>query len=85
MKLSIDPFCIGTFFAHSIASYEKEMQEVRARYDTDKKRWLELKQAHREGKLDLRDPKEIEAAKKGVASKQPQPPRKYNLYLVPAN
>mgnify|MGYP003471194495 CR=1 FL=1 len=27
----------------------------------------------------------IEAAKKGVASKQPQPPRKYNLYLVPAN
>jgi len=69
--------------ASSIASYEKEMQEVRERYDTDKKRWLELKQMHREGKLDLRDPKELEAAKKAEPSKQPA--KKYNLYLVPAN
>ena len=48
----------------SIADYEKEMEEVRERYDADKKRWVELKQMHREGKLDLRDPKELEAAKK---------------------
>lgn len=69
--------------AKSIASYEKEMQEVRERYDADKKRWNELKQLHREGKLDLRDPKELEAAKKGVPNKPGT--KKYNLYLVPAN
>lgn len=69
--------------AKSIAEYEKEMQEVRNRYDADKKRWVELKQMHREGKLDLRDPKELEAAKKGDP-KQPGV-KKYNLYLVPAN
>ena len=68
--------------AKNIADYEKEMQQVRERYDADKKRWVELKQMHREGKLDLRDPKELEAAKKpenkpGV--------KKFNLYLVPAN
>lgn len=68
--------------AKNIADYEKEMQQVRERYDADKKRWVELKQMHREGRLDLRDPKELEAAKKpenkpGV--------KKYNLYLVPAN
>jgi hypothetical protein len=69
--------------ATSIASYEKEMEEVRARYDTDKKRWVELKQLHREGKLDLRDAKEIEAAKKADPAKPGV--KKYNLYLVPAN
>ena len=37
---------------------------------------------HREGKLDLRDPKELEAAKKGDRASRGQ---KYNLYLVPAN
>ncbi len=68
--------------AKNIADYEKEMQQVRERYDADKKRWVELKQMHREGRLDLRDPKELEAAKKpenkpGV--------KKFNLYLVPAN
>ena len=68
--------------ARNIADYEKEMQQVRERYDADKRRWVELKQMHREGRLDLRDPKEVEAAKKpenkpGV--------KKYNLYLVPAN
>jgi hypothetical protein len=52
------------------------MQEVRERYDTDKKRWLELKQMHREGKLDLRDSREIEAARKGVAQNPKQPPKK---------
>ena len=69
--------------AKSITEYEKEMVEVRDRYDADKKRWVELKQMHREGKLDLRDPKEIEAAKKPDPSKQAV--KKYNLYLVPAN
>ena len=69
--------------AKSIVDYEKEMAEVRTRYDTDKKRWVELKQMHREGKLDLRDPKELEAAKKGDLNKPGV--KKYNLYLVPAN
>lgn len=69
--------------ARSIVNYEKEMQQVRERYDADRKRWVELKQLHREGKLDLRDPREIEAAKKGDPSKPAV--KKYNLYLVPAN
>jgi len=69
--------------AKSIADYEKEMADVRARYDTDKKRWVELKQMHREGKLDLRDPREIEAAKKGDPTKRAV--KKYELYIVPAN
>lgn len=69
--------------AKSVSEYEKEMAEVRERYEADKKRWVELKQMHREGKLDLRDPKEIEAAKKPDPSKQAV--KKYNLYLVPAN
>jgi hypothetical protein len=67
----------------SVANYEKEMKEVRARYEADKKRWVELKQMHRDGRLDLRDPKAIEAAKKNDPSKQAV--KKYNLYLVPAN
>lgn len=67
----------------SVAAYQKEMQDVRDRYDGDKKRWVELKQLHREGKLDLRDPKELEAAKKPDSTKPGV--RKYNLYLVPSN
>lgn len=67
----------------SIAAYEKEMQDVRDRYDGDKKRWVELKQMHREGRLDLRDPKELEAAKKPDPAKPGV--KKYNLYLVPSN
>lgn len=38
----------------SVANYEKEMQEVRERYEADKARWVELKQLQRQGKLDLR-------------------------------
>ena len=38
----------------SVANYEKEMQEVRERYDADKVRWVELKQLQRQGKLDMR-------------------------------
>ncbi len=68
----------------SIADHEKELVQVRARFETDKKRWVELKQLHREGKLDLRDPHEIEAAKKAKESTAQQPVKKYNLYLVPA-
>jgi chromosome segregation ATPase len=70
--------------ATNLASYDKEIDQIKVRYETDKKRWLDLKQMHREGRLDLRDPREIEAA----AKKQPQPAtqtRRYNLYLVPAN
>jgi chromosome segregation ATPase len=70
--------------ATNLASYDKEIEQIRARFDADKKRWTELKQMHREGKLDLRDPREIEAA----AKKQQQPAaqtRRYNIYLVPAN
>lgn len=68
----------------AIAGYEKEMQEVRDRYEADKQRWVELKALHREGKLDLRDPKEVEAAKNAGAGKQ-APTKKYRLYLVPSN
>ena len=50
----------------------RKWQEVRNRYDADKKRWVDLKQLHREGKLDLRDPKEIEASKKVDPAKQPR-------------
>jgi len=70
--------------ATNLASYDREIEQIKVRYETDKKRWLDLKQAHREGKLDLRDPREIEAA----AAKKQQPAaqtRRYNLYLVPAN
>jgi chromosome segregation ATPase len=69
----------------SIKEYEKEMQEVRERYEADKKRWHELKTLKAEGKLDLRDPKEIETAKKGAADPSKPAPRKYKLYLVPTN
>ena len=69
--------------AKAVSDYEKEMQEVRERYDADKRRWVELKQMHREGKLDLRDPKELEAAKKGAPNKPGV--KKYNIYIVPAN
>lgn len=70
--------------ATNLASYDKEIEQIRARFDADKKRWTDLKQMHREGKLDLRDPREIEAA----AAKKNQPAvqtKRYNLYLVPAN
>ena len=70
--------------AANLASYDKEIEQIRVRYETDKKRWTELKQLHREGKLDLRDPREIEAA----AKKGQQPAaqtKRYNIYLVPAN
>lgn len=69
----------------SLVDYDKEMQEVRTRYETDKVRWAELKQMHREGKLDLRDPKEIEAAKKSADQKAgASNNKKYNIYIVPA-
>ncbi|HEX4943327.1 MAG TPA: DUF4124 domain-containing protein [Usitatibacteraceae bacterium] len=57
--------------AQSITNYGKEMQEVRERYDADKKRWVELKQMNREGKFDLRDSREIEASRKTEPAKQP--------------
>lgn len=70
--------------ATNLVSYDKEIVDIRGRYETDKRRWVELKQLHREGKLDLRDPKEIEAAKlKKDAAKAP--PKRYNIYIVPAN
>ena len=68
----------------NLASYDKEIAQIRTRYDEDKKRWLELKQLRREGKLDLRSPAEIAAAEK----KQPQPAaqtKRYNIYIVPTN
>jgi len=55
----------------SITGYQKEMVEVRERYEADKKRWLALKELQKEGKLDLRSPQEIEAAKKATQSRQP--------------
>lgn len=58
----------------SIADYQKELVDVSERYDADKKRWLALKELQKEGKLDLRSPQEIEAAKKKQAS-QPPPRR----------
>jgi hypothetical protein len=57
--------------ARSIAGYEAEMRQVRERFETDRKRWLELKQMQRDGKLDLRDPKEIEASRRIDPSKTP--------------
>lgn len=71
--------------AKAISGYEKEMQEVTERFEADKKRWVELKRLHREGKLDLRDPREIEAAAKGVETQKQPGARKYRLYLVPSN
>ncbi len=68
----------------SIADYEKEMQQVREKYDADKKRWRELKNLKAEGKLDLRDPKEIEAASKR-ADPAKQTTKRYNIYIVPTN
>jgi hypothetical protein len=68
----------------NIAGFEKEMQQVRERSDADKKRWLELRTLKAEGKLDLRDPREIEASKKVDASKQQPQTKRYNIYIVPA-
>lgn len=68
----------------NLAAYDREIEQIRVRFDTDKKRWTELKQMHREGRLDLRDPREIEAA----ANRKPPPAsqtKRYNIYLVPAN
>lgn len=67
----------------SIDAYEKERQQVREKYAADKKRWLELKSLKAEGKLDLRDPKEIEASKKVDPAKQTT--KRYNIYIVPTN
>jgi hypothetical protein len=67
----------------SMAGYEKEIEQVRGRYDADKVRYRELKKIQSEGKLDLRDPRAIEAEKKGDQPKQAV--KRYNLYLVPAN
>jgi hypothetical protein len=55
----------------SIADSQKEMVEVRERYDSDKKRWVKLKEMQAEGKLDLRSPQEIEAARKAEQSRTP--------------
>jgi hypothetical protein len=55
----------------SIVDYQKEMVDVKERYDNDKKRWVKLKEMQREGKLDLRSPQEIEAAKKVEQAGQP--------------
>lgn len=59
----------------SVIDYQKEMVEVRERFDGDKKRWVQLKEMQREGKLDLRSPQEIEAAKKAVQQGRPPPKR----------
>jgi hypothetical protein len=67
----------------SMAGYEKEIEQVRARYEADKVRYRELKRMQSEGKLDLRDPRAIEAQKKNDPGKQAV--KRYNLYLVPAN
>lgn len=55
----------------SIENYQKEMVEVRERYDNDKKRWSALKDLQTQGKLDLRSQQEIDAAKKAAQSTQP--------------
>lgn len=68
----------------SLVDYEREMREVRARYEADKLRWVELKQLHREGKLDLRDPREIEAAKKSTEQKAGAGDKRYNIFIVPS-
>lgn len=60
----------------SIVAYQKEMVEVRERFDNDKKRWVALKEMQREGKLDLRSPQEIEAARKAVEQGRPPPARR---------
>ena len=59
----------------SVTDYQKEMVEVRERFDVDKKRWVKLKEMQREGKLDLRSPQEIEAAKKSAEQSRPPPRR----------
>ncbi len=70
--------------ATNLASYDKEIEQIRVRYETDKNRWKELKQMHREGKLDLRDPREIEAAAK-KANQPAAQTKRYNIYIVPTN
>jgi len=60
-----------TALEKSIVDYQKEMVDVKERYDNDKKRWVRLKELQREGKLDLRSPQEIEAAKKVEQAGQP--------------
>ncbi len=71
--------------ATNLVSYDKEIVDIRGRYETDKKRWVELKQMHREGRLDLRDPKEIEAAKNKANQPATAQRKRYNIYIVPAN
>jgi len=68
----------------NLASYDKEIEQIRLRYETDKRRWQDLKQAHREGQLDLRDPREIEAAEKKKMQPAAQTKR-YTIYIVPTN
>jgi chromosome segregation ATPase len=68
----------------NLASYDKEIEQIKQRYEADKRRWQELKLAHREGRLDLRDPREIEAAEKKKLQPAAQTKR-YNIYIVPTN
>ena len=67
----------------SMSGYEKEIEQVRARFEADKLRYRELKKMQSEGRLDLRDQKSIEAQKRNEPGKQAV--KRYNLYLVPAN
>ena len=73
-----------TQLAANLASYDREIEQIKVRYEADKKRWQELKQAHREGRLDLRDPREIEAAAK-KANQPAVQTKRYNIYIVPTN
>ncbi len=69
----------------SLVGLDREMAEIRAKADTDKRRWVELKQMHREGRLDLRSQAEIEASARKAQDTSKPGVKRYNLYLVPAN
>ncbi len=64
----------------NLKGYDKEVAETRAKYDTDKQRWKDLKVMQAQGKLNLQDPKTADAGKDPL---QRPGVRKYEIYIVP--
>lgn len=64
----------------SLKSYDKEVADTRAKYDTDKQRWRDLKVLQASGKLNLQDPKTADAGKDPLKRPGVQ---KYEIYIVP--
>jgi Domain of unknown function (DUF4124) len=69
--------------ATNLKNYDKEVADTRARYESDKQRWKDLKTQQAAGKLNLADPKTADSSAKQDPLKRPGV-QKYEIYIVPA-